>query len=86
MIITYVSIDQEDIFLDVYASNLSFKNMGGGGVRGGNRTTRIDQSMIIVGKFHLSQKTENLYGYFNPFNLNDIYKPRRPAAVESRLF
>ena len=29
VIITYVSIDQEDIFLDVYASNLSFKNMGG---------------------------------------------------------
>lgn len=47
----------------------------------------IDQSTIIVGNFQFSQekKTENQYGYFNQFNLNDIYKPLHPT-VECIVF
>lgn len=49
---------------------------------------KIDQSTIIVGNFQFSQekKTENQYGYFNQFKLNDIYKPLHPTTVECIVF
>lgn len=56
MIITKASMGQEDIFSDVYASTLGFKNMEGMGWGGREQLQgKTDASTIIVGNFQFSQ-------------------------------